>query len=565
MQLIPAPKKLETAGGTCAQDVKPNIKTGAEGIPAQGYRLSIQPEGVSIAAADDVGAFYAEQTLQQIAEQAGDAGMPCLTIEDWPDFSVRGYMLEVSRDRVPTMEHLLYLVDILASLRYNQLQLYTEHTFAYPGHEVVWGMASPMTAGQVKALDAYCAARHIELVPNQNSFGHFERWLKHKEYKNLAECPDGFWHHENGFRPHGGTLRPDDCSLELLDGLYTELLPNFKSKKFNVGCDEPWELGQGWSKPQAEKEGKHAVYSHFLKRICELAAKHGTEPMCWADILMEDPQFIDQLPDNLTPILWGYHVGHPYDKECDIMAKTKRPYYVAPGDSTWNSYSGRVENMCENIRIAASEGHGKGASGLLLTHWGDQGHGQTWPTTLPGLIVAALTAWDIQAGSKMQLAQLVNDLFFKGDDCTAAEVLLELGDVDLLVPATTWNHSFLFATIVWPLEQARKELVNCPNEALEKVIEQCNKWERTLASASIKADDADWLREELGLSIAMVRFSARRSLEIKACSGDSEKFSLSPELRSELAQIIGVYERLWINRSRIGGLHESANNLRRLM
>lgn len=62
-----------------------------------------------------------------------------------------GYMLDVSRFRVPTMETVKRQVDILADLGYNHFQLYTEHTFAYPGHEDVWREASPFTPDEMRA------------------------------------------------------------------------------------------------------------------------------------------------------------------------------------------------------------------------------------------------------------------------------------------------------------------------------------------------------------------------------------------------------------------------------
>ena len=54
-------------------------------------------------------------------------------------------MLDISRDKVPTMPTLFALVDRLAEWKINQLQLYIEHTFAYRGHEEVWRNADPMT------------------------------------------------------------------------------------------------------------------------------------------------------------------------------------------------------------------------------------------------------------------------------------------------------------------------------------------------------------------------------------------------------------------------------------
>src|SRR5690606_2842152 len=89
-------------------------------------------------------------------------------------------------------ETLAQLVDLLALLRVNHFELYTEHTFAYAGHEEVWRDASPLTPDDVRWLDDLCAARGIELAANQNGFGHMERWLRHARYRELAEAPQGW-------------------------------------------------------------------------------------------------------------------------------------------------------------------------------------------------------------------------------------------------------------------------------------------------------------------------------------------------------------------------------------
>ncbi len=101
-------------------------------------------------------------------------------------------MLDIARDRVPTLESLFALVDRLSSWKLNQLQLYTEHTFAYVGHEEVWRHADPYTPDDLRAIDAHCRRSGVELVANQNTLGHFERWLRHERYRPLAIAPDGF-------------------------------------------------------------------------------------------------------------------------------------------------------------------------------------------------------------------------------------------------------------------------------------------------------------------------------------------------------------------------------------
>ena len=59
----------------------------------------------------------------------------------------------------------------------------------------------------------------------------------------------------------------------------------FPSAKFNVGLDEPWELGQGWSKSKVEEIGKHKVYLEHLNGILSLVEKRGKSMEFWADVL----------------------------------------------------------------------------------------------------------------------------------------------------------------------------------------------------------------------------------------------------------------------------------------
>src|SRR5205823_2413714 len=245
------------------------------------YTIDVRPTDILIRASTPAMAFYAAHTLAQLFRQFPN-GVPCLHIEDWPDLPARGVMIDISRDKVPTMATLYALVDLLASMKINQLQLYTEHTFAYRNHPEVWAEASPMTGEEILSLDAYCRERFIQLVPNQNSFGHMERWLKLPRYAHLAEAPDGFtfpWglKHEGGF-----TLDPlNPESLKLIESLYDELLPHFTSRLFNVGCDETFDLGLSRSKTEVERRGKERVYLDFVLKIYRAVKERGHAMMFW--------------------------------------------------------------------------------------------------------------------------------------------------------------------------------------------------------------------------------------------------------------------------------------------
>ncbi len=386
MHLLPQPRLIKYTRGTCPSSTLPGIAIDLSVDHPQGYRLQITPSEIEIAARSQTGVFYAQQTLKQLRSQSRDA-LPCLEIHDWPDFPVRGVMLDISRDKVPTLTTLFSLIDLLADWKINQLQLYTEHTFAYSAHRTVWQNASPLTGADIQLLDAYCRQRFIDLVPNQNSFGHMERWLRHAEYSHLAEAPDGAetpW----GFRWQGPfSLCPTDPrTIDFLAGLYQELLPHFTSRLFNAGCDETFDIGQGRSKSECDRLGVHRVYLNFIQRVNRLAESNNKQMMFWGDVILHQPQLIAELPGNVIALEWGYEANHPFDQEGAAFAAAGIPYYVCPGTSTWNSITGRTDNAIANLKSAARSGQRHGAIGYLITDWGDNGHLQYQPTSYLGFL-----------------------------------------------------------------------------------------------------------------------------------------------------------------------------------
>lgn len=234
-------------------------------VHSQGYMLTIADGRIHVVASTPAGLFYGVQTVRQLIGQCGRT-VPELRCVDWPDFPNRGVMLDVSRNRVPTMATLLELIDLLASWKINQVQLYFENAYAYQQHAGVWQDVSPFTAAEIAEVDRFCQERCIELVPNQNSFGHLTNWLVHPEYSHLAEAPEGC-ETEWGLRSTPFGLQPTEESLNFLRSLYDELLPNFCSRQFNVGLDETIDLGKVRSKELAEQVGVGRLYLDFLLKI----------------------------------------------------------------------------------------------------------------------------------------------------------------------------------------------------------------------------------------------------------------------------------------------------------
>ena len=523
----------------------------------EGYELRVAPEGITIRGASPAGVFYGLQTLGQLLRQSRGQ-LPCLMIQDHPDFPARGVMLDISRDKVPSMQTLLDLVDLLASWKINQLQLYMEHTFAYSRHREVWATASPMTAGEVLELDAYCRDRFIELVPNQNSFGHMERWLNHPRYKPLAEAPDGSDTPWDSRWPGPFSLCPTDPkSLELLGGLYDELLPNFTSRLLNVGCDETFDIGQGRSKAQCEGVGKHRVYLDFLRKLHGLVEQRGRRMMFWGDIIIHQPELIAELPKNLIALEWGYEANHPFDRDGGLFAQASVPFYVCPGTSSWCSIAGRTDNCLANLKSAAVNGLKHGAIGYLITDWGDHGHMQYLPISYPGFAAGAAYSWCLETNADLPIAQALDTHAFLDTSGVMGQLVMDLGNVYRQLPLVG-NASGLFR-ILCKLP-GKPEMVDTTFDHLDAATAAIDAAIKPLTLATMHRPDAELIVDELRNTAAALHHACARGRWLLDPS------NVNPlTLRADILSIIGEHDRLWLARNRIGGLAESRAKLTKLL
>ncbi|HEX4053342.1 MAG TPA: family 20 glycosylhydrolase [Tepidisphaeraceae bacterium] len=544
--LLPAVRRIERLAGHGNVVVEEKIDSSV--ARPQGYRISITPEICRIIAHDAAGSFYARQTLMQIRRQF-PAALPCVQIEDWPDFPVRGVMLDISRCKVPTMATLMNLIDRLAEWKINHLQLYIEHTFAYAGHEEVWRDASPMTGEEIRRLDEFCKARFIELVPNQNSFGHMERWLRHPRYLPLAEAPDGAdtpW----GFRWTGPfSLCPTDPrSLELLSDLYSQLLPNFSSGLFNVGCDETFDIGQGRSAEECRKRSVHQVYVDFICQVRELAARQGRRTMFWGDIVLHEPKLIQQLPKDLIALNWGYEAEHPFDAETRQFSESGLEFYVCPGTSSWCSIAGRTDNMLANQCAAAQAGLAHRASGYLNTDWGDYGHLQYLPLTYAGLAAGAGISWCLESNRDLPLARMLDVHAFEDAAGIMGTAACELGNVYKAVGKLIPNRSALFG-ILAPSSTHGDPMDGITQDGLERAEAATESAIRKIHLSKMYREDAELIKSEFANAGAMLRYACRKG------RGDATP--------AELEQIVQVHRQSWLARNRPGGLEESVGRLLR--
>jgi hypothetical protein len=531
----------------------------------QGYQLTVTGGRIHVVAATPAGLFYGVQTLRQLLMQCGRR-LPDVRCIDWPDFPNRGVMLDVSRDKAPTLPTLFALVEMLAEWKINQLQLYFEHIYAYRQHPTVWQDASPFTAAEIIELDRFCQARFIELVPNQNSFGHLTNWLVRPEYNHLAEAPEGcdtIW----GFRPPA-SLQPTEECLRFLRTLYDELLPNFSSRQFNVGCDETIDLGKVRSREQAEAAGVGRLYVDFVQKIHREVRARGYTMQFWGDIITHYPELVRELPRDAVALEWGYEADHPFDEHGALFAASGIPFYVCPGTSTWNSLVGRTTNAVENIRNATRNGLKHGAVGLLTTDWGDNGHWQPLPVSYLGLAASAAHAWSHDAACALSLPDALSRFAFRDATGLMGRLAYDLGDLYRLTGISVHNASVLFRVLQSPpdklMEWLRSEEVTEPAPRLRAVLDAIDGIMGNLGNVDMQRADADLVKREFTWGANMLRHACWRAIWALGLERNAGSDTLRQWLLQEADKLLPEFREIWHARNRAGGFARSLARLEQM-
>jgi hypothetical protein len=591
LNLIPHPRSLKrTPGNFSLPSKKPLsaikvVRTHSAPHHPEGYALTISKTGIEISFRETGGLRAATATLRQLLREYGRR-LPCQRIRDWPDFPRRGVMLDISRGRVPKLETLLDLAEKLSDFKINELQLYTEHTFAYKNYKRIWQSWGALTAKEIQILDARCRELGIDLVPNQNSFGHLRYFLADPRLKKLGELSAPYEAETKDFLRRPTTLAPNHPgTLPFLRGLYDELLPNFSSQFFNIGGDETWDLGKGQSKKLCEAKGKGRVYFDFLKKIQREVSARDKKMMFWGDIILKYPELISELARSsrhesaqfrqsgltsaatteIIALTWGYEANHPFAKEAAQFAKAKIPFYVCPGTSTWQTLIGKHDNALANLRAAAKAGKKFGAIGFLNTDWGDGGHPQPLAVSWPLFAAGAALAWNAKALDEKTMLRVLSRDVFEDSGGKIAEAGFRLGFAHQKLGVNAPNETPLGTVIAAPKPEDRelfcrnglKWFAKIPANKIRSALSEIKSQRKILARAKPKSDSGKILARELDLAARMAAQSCQFMLWQQAvAAGKKSKAKRLAQIGvRELSKLEKDFNALWPLRNKATTKH----------
>lgn len=232
--------QVKTGSGDIVLQLCKNKQLGDEG-----YTIAISKQQILVSAYKPTGIYWATRTLLQMSEQGVD--LPCGKIKDFPDYAVRGFMLDCGRKFIP-LEFLQDYVRIMSYYKMNTFQIHLNDnafprfynwdlmkTYAafrlqsdtYPGLTAQDGSYSKQEFIDLQKL----AEEHfVDIIPEIDVPAHS---LAFTQYKPEIGSEKYGMDHLDLFKPE---------TYQFLDGLFKEYLegdePVFRGKRVHIGTDE---------------------------------------------------------------------------------------------------------------------------------------------------------------------------------------------------------------------------------------------------------------------------------------------------------------------------------------
>lgn len=352
-------------------------------MKAEGYFLDVDAKGIVIIAESEKGMMYGAMSLVQLMRlEKRSVVVPGVTISDHPLQKLRGITDDISRGQISTLENFKKIVRFCARYKMNVYSPYIEDVFQFKKHPLIGKNRGALTPAECRELDAYAKKYYVDVVPIFETLGHWENILIQPEYEKFAEFPGA----------HTVNVS-DEKVYAMLDEMIGEIASCFSSPYFNIAADESWDVGLGVNKERLKKSDLATVHAEHYKRTFEMVKKHGKKVMMYGDIILEHPEILKKIPQDVTMVDWHYGTQFDYPSP-EIFKNAGFPYVVSP--AVWN-FTGPFPNYLNtfmNIRYLNADGYRNGSLGMLCSNWNDFGGEALRELNYYGYAWTAECAWN---------------------------------------------------------------------------------------------------------------------------------------------------------------------------
>lgn len=256
----------------------------------EGYRITISESKLLVEAKSDDGAFFAFQTLRQILPasfenekyEKDQVQLDLYKIEDAPEYSYRGFMLDVAR-HFHSVSDVKHLIDLLSIYKINTLHLHLTddqgwriEIKSWPNLTAHGGKSSVKnekggfyTQEEYLEIQEYALKNHITIIPEIDMPGHTNAALS--SYAEL-NCNGKATKPYYGTRVGFSSLCVDkDITYKFLDDVIGELSELTLGEYIHIGGDE-------------SHSTKKSDYIPFIKRAIDIVKSHDKKVIGWDEI-----------------------------------------------------------------------------------------------------------------------------------------------------------------------------------------------------------------------------------------------------------------------------------------
>ena len=306
-------------------------------------------------------------------------------------FEKLGVMIDCSRNAVMTVAAFKKMVDILSSLGYNTIRLYTEDTYEVDGEPYFGYLRGRYTKVEIKEMDGYAKERGIELIPCIQTLAHLGTIFRHADYGVIKDIDDI-------------VLVGDERTYTLIDNMFKTISETFSTKNIHIGMDEAFMLGKGQYLDKNGLSTRAEIIKKHLDKVLAIAQKYAFKCEIWGDMYMhaayggnytftkdESEQIKALIPQDLKLCYWDYYhteISH-YEDCIDRHRKLTDNISFGGGIWTWVGFCPNNRYSLEICEAAVKACLNKGVKEVYFTMWGDNG-GECSPfSVLPSLVAAS--------------------------------------------------------------------------------------------------------------------------------------------------------------------------------
>jgi hexosaminidase len=362
--------------GSAATNVITLTAAGTDNLPAEGYRLTITPQQITVAG-KGAGLFYGIQTLIQLlpAERAATSKLPCVQVEDYPRFGYRGAMLDVGRHFF-SVEMVKKYIDLLAAYKLNNFHWHLTEDQGwrieikkYPKLTQVSSTRAQTLIGgyrdrtpqqfdntpyggfytqdQIRDVVKYATDRYINIVPEIEMPGHSLAVLA--AYPELSCDPSKTYKVGETWGVFNDIYCPSEQTFSFLQDVLTEVMELFPSKYIHIGGDEAPK--DAWKKSpfcqqlikKLKLKDEHGLQSYFIQRMEKFVNSKGRSIIGWDEILEGG------LAPNATVMSWRGEEGGI------AAAQQKHNVIMTPGNGGLYIDHGQGKPGQEPLNIGGNE------------------------------------------------------------------------------------------------------------------------------------------------------------------------------------------------------------------